>query len=261
MSNYGFVVAKYVPDIEKFEPVNVGVLVKTGEKTFEGKFIENFRTLSGRYPDSNINSLKSVVEGFAGKYEVDSKDFLNELSNEYKSHLVFSKPSGIVAGTSKSAINQLFESFISIGGKTRLSRPLTRLQLLSVARKEITTKLEKKWIIRKHRVKGPRDHFEFDYAFKNGKVGDLLHAISFEGSPKRALTLAKALALTIKYVKQENDDIDCSALIHPPKDDKMEREFYEPAVGYLTDQQCSIKTEEQIPQYVRNVKRKLMSAN
>lgn len=261
MATFSYVVARFVPDMMKNEPVNVGVLVQTEKNKFSGKFIENFRTLSQRYRNVNIKAIQGILDSLRDDHNAESYDYLSKLAKDFQYQLIFTKPTSIVAGSPQMALNELFESFISIESKIRPRKVLTRLQLRSKVRKEIDQKLERKWVITKHKVKGPKDHFEFDFAFKNGKVSDLLHTISFAGNAKRALTLAKALALTVNYVIQENEDMACSALIHPPTKEKDASEYFEPAIGYLKDQECAVKTEEEIPVYVSNIKQKLSSHN
>ena len=256
MTTYSYVVAKYIPDIVKNEPINVGVLVQS-EKNTEGKFIENFRPLAARYRDVNIKALKGILDSSRGIHEIKSEDHLKKLEADYQFHLVFSEPNGIVAGTPKAALIKLYDKFISVEPKRVSRKIISRIQLQSMMNSEIKQKLDKKWVIRKHPVKGPKDHFEFDYAFRNGKVSDLLHTISFSGNAKRGLTLAKALALTWEYAYNENPDLACAALITPPKEEKNERDYFEPAVGYLKDQSCAVKTTEDIPQYVTTLQKKL----
>lgn len=258
MATHSYVVAKYIPDIVKNEPVNVGILVQSGEKTIEGRFIENFRPLAMRYKDVNIKALKGILDSSRGVSDVKSGDHLKKLEADNQYHLIFSEPNGIVAGTTRQALDKLYDMFISIEPRrTTLHRAMSRIQLQSMMSNEIKKTLQKKWVIRKHRVKGPKDHFAFDYAFKNGHVSDLLHTISFAGDAKRGLTSAKALALTWEYANQENEDLTCAALITPPKDDKNEREYFEPAIAYLKDQECAIKTVDEIPKYVMTIKKKL----
>jgi len=258
MATYSYVVAKYIPDIVKNEPVNVGILVQSGENAIEGKFIENFRPLAMRYRDVNIKALKGILDSSRGVSNVKSGDHLKKLEVDFQYHLIFSEPNGIVSGTPKQALAKLYDMFISIEPKrTTHHRAISRIQLQSMMSTEIKKTLDKKWVIRKHRVKGPKDHFEFDYAFKNGQVSDLLHTISFAGNAKQGLTFAKALALTWEYAYQENEDLACAALITPPRDEKNEREYFEPAIGYLKDQECAVKTVDDIPKYVMTLKKKL----
>lgn len=262
MTTYSYVIARFVPDMVKNEPINVGVLLQSDNKKIEGKFIENFRTLAMRYHDVNVKALQGIFDSFRGSHEVNNYDHLEKLSTDFQYQLLFTRPTAIVAGTPQQAMEKLYEKFISVEPKKRIKKSLTRIQLRSLVRTQIEEKkFERKWFIPKHIVKGPKDHFEFDFAFKNGKVSDLLHTISFEGNAKNALILAKALALTVEYVMRDNAELSCAALIHPPLDDEKERDFYEPAIGYLKDQQCAIKTEEEIPQYITQIRKKLVASS
>lgn len=261
MATYSYIVARFIPDIVKNEPINIGVLVQSEKNKVEGKFIENFRSLGQRYKDVNVKALQGILDTLRGEYEVSSYEYLTQVAKDFQYQLVFSKPTSVVAASHKQALEELYNSFISIESKRALRKVLNRIQLKSLVRKEINQKLEQKWVISKHKVKGPKDDFEFDFAFKNGKVSDLLHAISFEGNAKNALVMTKALALTVEYVLKENKDLTCTAVVHPPKDEEKEKEYYEPAIGYLKDQECVIKTEDQIPQYVEQIQRKLTSSH
>ncbi|MCH8034900.1 MAG: DUF3037 domain-containing protein [Bacteroidetes bacterium] len=165
MGTFSYVVAKYIPDIVKNEPINVGILVQS-EKNTEGKFIENFRPLAARYRDVNIKALKGILDSSRGIHEIKSKNHLKKLEVDFQFHLVFSEPNGIVAGTTKDALNKLYDKFISIDPKRAFRKTISRIQLQSMMSSEIRQKLDRNWVIRKHPVEGPKDHFEFDFAFK-----------------------------------------------------------------------------------------------
>jgi len=257
MSTYAYSIARFVPDLIKNEPINIGILVQSLDNlTLQGKFIDDFTSLRRRFSESNIAALKTVIEGFRVKKNIDSKNFLFELSSNSNHNLRFTEPGALISGTSEIAIDELYQRYVGIKSKTQEKRK-DRHYLQTVTTKAISKNLKRKWVARHYPVEGPIDQFRFDFAFKNGKVRDLLHTISFAGDAERALTLTKALALTLEYAYKKNDDLDCATLVQPPKSKKMRNEFFEPAIAYLDDQKCKIKTEKEIPQYISNIKKKL----
>src|SRR2546427_1788674 len=153
MTSYSFVVAKFVPDIARDEPVNIGILVYSPEtKEVYGKFIENFQAVSAKYHHNVKTSFaKNIIESFSGKRKVDSEDYMFKLSKDFHYNLRFTSPGGIIAGTPEQALQKLYSQLVGIEIKRR--KVLTRLQLRSFARKEIEQKLEKKWVIPRHPVK------------------------------------------------------------------------------------------------------------
>ncbi|RNJ80395.1 MAG: DUF3037 domain-containing protein [Nitrosopumilus sp. B06] len=258
MNTYSYAVARFIPDAARNEPVNVGIILNDSDKKRAyGKFIENFRTMHRRYPKSDIDALRIILDMYKGEHEIQSKNFMSNLNKDDRHQLIFTDARAIKSETPQKAIQSLYELYISVEPKENKSRRFTQARLKSeVAQFIIKSNLEKKWIKPRFSVGGPIDNFKFHYAFKNGHVSDLLHVISFASDPKGSLTRAKALALTVEYVTDTYSDISPAVLVHPPKYDKHIKEFYDPAIRYLEDKKCVIKSREQIPKYIMNIKQK-----
>ena len=84
-----------------------------------------------------------------------------------------------------------------------------------------------------------------------------MHSISFAGNPKTAYRDAKALAISVEDALCKDEGLNCTAIIHPPSNEKMLREYYEPAVGYLVDKKCEVKDEDGIHPCLLQIKNKL----
>lgn len=258
MNTYSFAVAKFIPDVARNEPVNVGVILNDSDKKMAyGKFIKNFGILRRRHPESDIDSLRVILDAHRGDHKTRSKNFMSALNKDNRHQLIFTDARAIKSETPKKAIQTLYELYISVESKKNKIRRFTQTRLKSEVRQSIIkSKLEKEWIKPRFSVRGPIDNFKFDYAFKNGRVSDLLHVISFACDPKKSLTRAKALALTVEYTVKNDPDISPAVLVHPPKDDKFTKEYYDPAIRYLKAKKCIIKTREQIPEYIMEIKQK-----
>src|SRR5438445_3097603 len=115
MTTYEYVVAKLIPDFVKDEPVNIGVLVheKNSDKSI-GRFIDDFSEIKRRNPEININALRRILEGYQGKHEVNSQDYLYRLSKDCIYSLRFTGVCGKKADNPEQAIKELFEEYISI---------------------------------------------------------------------------------------------------------------------------------------------------
>jgi len=259
MTTYNFVVARFIPDLIKNEPVNIGIIVNDSEnnKSF-GRFVENFRPLISRYRDSNIGALRDIIETFRGDNKLESKKYLEELSKNFQYQLRFTEPRAIKAGMPSQAMELLYNQYISIESKIRQRKILTKIELRSMITKGIQQiNFEKEWIKSRPKIKGRIGHFTFDYGFKNGNINDLVHSISFAGNSKTAYRDAKALAISVEDALCQNDDLSCTAIIHPPSDEKIFAEYYESAVGYLKDKECAVKDEDGIHSCLLQIKNKL----
>lgn len=258
MNTYSYAVAKFIPDAARNEPVNVGIILNDSyEKRAYGKFIKNFGIMRRRYPKSDIDALHIILDAHRGEHEIQSKFFMSNLNKDDRHQLIFTDARAIKSETSQKAIQSLYELYISVESKENKLRRFTKARLKSEVKQSIIkSNLEKKWIKPRFSVNGSIEDFKFDYAFKNGRVSDLLHIISFACDPKESLIRAKALALTVEYTIRKYPDVSPAVLMHPPKDDKFTEEYYDPAIEYLKDKKCAIKTREQIPEYIMDIKQK-----
>lgn len=259
MTTYNFVVARFIPDLIKNEPVNIGIIVNDSENNKSyGRFVENFRPLISRYHDSNIGALKNIIETFRGQYDFESSTYLEKLSKDFQYQLRFTEPRAIKAEQPSQALATLYDQYISIESKVRQRRILTKADLRNMIAKGIRQSgFKRKWIRPRVKIEGKIGHFTFDYGFKNGKITDLIHSISFAGNSKTAYRDAKALAISVEDALSVNEELDFTAIVHPPSDEKIFEEFYEPAVGYLKDKECVVKDEDEIMPCLIQIKNKL----
>ncbi|MBI3640662.1 MAG: DUF3037 domain-containing protein [Thaumarchaeota archaeon] len=259
MTSFNYVIARFLPDIIKNEPINLGIIVhspKTGQAY--GRFIENFRPLGARYHDVNISALKGVVETFRGEYKIESNDYLPQLTKDFRYQLIFTEPNGIISSTPQKAVEELFERYISIDIKKRDRKiTMTKPRLRSLIRQNIKEIKIDKWMVNRPKLKGKISEFTWDFGFKNGKIDDLIHAITFDVKPETSLLDAKALAISVEDLHREDEDLSCIAILHPPHDDDKNFEYYEYAKGHLKDKECAIKEERQIPQLLATIQTKL----
>ena len=255
MKTFEYTVARFVSDPLRDEPVNIGVIIhESSKKISYGKFLDNFRIFKQRNPKVNCNALQAIVDGYRGENKIDSQDYLTRLWKECIYSLRFTKPQLIEANSTEEALVYLFNDFISIESKKKTRPHLSRGQLKSRIRKRIIEAEIDQWVKINPRVPGQRA-FSFDYGFVNGKVNDLIHAISFDSDQEKALHDAQSLALTVENVKRINTNLACTAVIHPPHNG--ENKYFDDAQYYLDKKKCIIQHEEDLPKYLAEVKKKL----
>ena len=261
MNTLNFVVARFVPDLVKNEPINVGIIVndpKTNKS--QAKFIENFRPLSSRFPDSNIGALKDVIETFRGEYEFDSKH-IRDLSKSFHYQLRFTESRAVKANHSLQALKSLYKQYISIEPEAERHRFPTKTELRKKIAGEIRqAEFKREWIRSRPIIDGNIGRFTVDYGFQNGHITDLMHAISFAASAETAYTKARALALSMEDARDKNNGLKCTVIIDSSGKENH-GEYYESAVGYLKDKACDVKGIHEIRPCLHEIRDKLARAS
>ena len=119
MQTYEYVVAKYTPDFVKDEPVNIGIIVHEKD-TLEsyGKFVKDYTEIKRRNPSANVTALDKILEGYRGKHEIDSKDYLYRLTQDCIHSLNFRSVCGKKSLSPEKAVDELFNEYISVDPKS-----------------------------------------------------------------------------------------------------------------------------------------------
>lgn len=118
MLNCEFSVIKYVPDIVRFEPVNIGIalLDKQNKKT-HNKYITNFNAFFKRLGVENIHGLEQSFENYKPVLEVDTDDYLWKLHDSFHGSVFYSEPIKVTATNMDITLQQVFDKMISIPEK------------------------------------------------------------------------------------------------------------------------------------------------
>ena len=118
MAECEFSVIKYVPDIVKFEPVNVGIaLLDKQNKKMHNKYITNFSSFFDRLGVEKINGLERSFENYKSSINVESSDYLWKLHDSFHESMFYSEPIKINSKTIDVTLQQVFNKMISIPEK------------------------------------------------------------------------------------------------------------------------------------------------
>lgn len=257
MPVFSFVVARFVPDLVKNEPVNVGIVVRDSETgDTDGRFIDDFRALSKRHPESNIGALKEVLGSFSADVGTP-ENYLDEICRNNAYQLQFTEPRAVQSDRVADAVETLYARYLGTSRDPQRN-PMTKTRLVGVIKTEIGRSGFRDGCVKvRPRIDGRIGSFTFDYGFQNGNMSDLMHSISFAGNASTACRDAKALAVSFEDVSAANDGLECTAVMHPPDDKKDRSEFYVPAQGYLEDKKCRVVDERRIRQRLLQIREKI----
>ena len=258
MPVFSFVVARFVPDMVKNEPVNVGVMVRDSKTGHVGsRFTDNFQALARRYPEAHVWALKSVLESFRNADGRKPEGYLEKIRRNHVYQLRFTDMRAVESDRVEDAVETLYARYIG-EAKIRQRREPAKAVLVSTIRKEIDLAgFPNDCVKTSPKIKGKIGHFVFDYGFQNGRLGGLVHSISFARRADVAYRDAKELAVSVEDAVAVHDGLDCVAIIRPPSDKKAHSEFYVPAKGHLEDKNCSVVDESGIRGSLIRIRKKI----
>ena len=201
-----YIVARFVPDPVRDEPINVGVvLYRPDRRQLTWKFVTRFQNIRKRYPNVETGLVRStlkVLEGMLDSVEA-TPDFLTRMVST-SSHLIrYSDARGALASDTDKELDSLYERYVTIdralqGKKESVTREAVKSDVRQAFRKA-------EWVaavMEDYLAQGATDAFEFDFAFfssgsKRDAPSHIIEALSLEIDEDDALESARALAFNI----------------------------------------------------------------
>ena len=265
MPFYQYSISRYVENIERDEPINIGIVVnKPNTDEYVGKFIPNIDLIHKIYRDANLSPLKIVLETFKGKHK--SNATLNDISGKSDSKLQFTEPMPIEAADPNSALLDLYDDFISIvknfpSGNSAVAHTNARNVFIKVVDQSI-----KKWNLpeihynKRYTRNYKQRKITFDYVFKNGKIQDAMNVVPISSTnPKSSRATASALASDYKYIKNEMDnDMQFHTVIEKLGLDDNNIKYYDLAKEDLEDAGCNILNHSDITPCIAKIRKRIL---
>lgn len=179
MTDSEFSVIKYVPDIAKFEPVNIGIaLLDKKNKKMHHKYITNFDAFFKRLGVDKIHGFEKSFENYKPILDIDSSDYLWKLHDSFHGSIFYSEPVVIDSDVNEITLQKLYQKMISIPEQGKITDPLVSMKYIKNKTKEYITKLQfpKNTTHERYEIKVQSDLPQFhDFAFT--KQDTLLNTI------------------------------------------------------------------------------------
>lgn len=253
-----YVVVRFVPDVVRDEPLNMGVILQCPQRHFvEAKFTAKFTRIAKLYPDIDLNLIRSFAKYLAERIEdftkgkqlalgehprkepisLASPEFLDFLFQEYGGAFQFTKPQPTLAEDLQSELSSLFNIFVEVSEereRLELKRaPVTHPRVLKRVRQIFEEAKVIDYLQPKVRVTGKRWEYEFDFAYVNSHKG-LIQSVAFDlATADKKISQAFWFGGAATDVLHRGEYQNISLIIHPP--DPERAEGYEEARGYLND--------------------------
>ena len=203
--NPEFIIAKYIPDLQRMEPRNIGVIVWTpdelqarfiGEKEgrpgeVDGRSVPSFITSLSTYKQwvqfwQNEIRKNEIQTDDGGKIiPISSPDYIDAFVDTSKGNFVLSKAGEVLEKASGEELSRLVDYLFSMIVDLNVSeepRDLTLDELcdnLLEKSKLISNPNYKPNLRVQCKVKNATDEFTFNHAYQNGRLERLYHRVSF----------------------------------------------------------------------------------
>ena len=263
MGTYSYTVSRFVPDLIRNEPVNIGIIaVDPSTSKAAHKFVDNLRGLKARCPGANLRALEEIVGSIKVGDMPGGVGDLERLANAHTHSLQFTSPRAAKASTLEAALRTVYDTCVRnvAEDESAPSRVAARRLLLGRIDDEVRrSAIAEEAAIPRPEFAGSRGVFRPDRAFRKGSGAIALHALSFAAQPGRALKAAKVLAIDYEDAAAMAADLQCAAVVDPAPDSgsPMGREMYEQAAGHLRDKDCEVIPACRIPEYVKGIARRI----
>ena len=263
MGTYSYTVSRFVPDLIRNEPINIGIIAvdpSTGKTAH--RFMDNLRGLKARCPGANLRALEGIVMSIKVGNMPGGVGDLERLANAHTHSLQFTSPRAATAPTLEAALRTVYATCVGKIAKDEPAplRVAARGRLLGRIDDELRrSAIAEEAAIPQPAFAGSRGVFRPDRAFRKGSGAIALHALSFAAQPRRALKDAKVLAIDYEDAAANAADLRCAAIVDPAPDNGSPRgpEMYEQAVGHLRDKDCEVVPTARMPEYVKDIARRL----
>ena len=273
-----YIVVRFVPNVVRDEPLNIGVILQCPEKEFiTAKFATKFTRVAKLYPDVDLNLLRSFADDMTDRIEafthgkqlalgelpreepvpLSSPAFLDFLFEEYGGRLQFTKPQPTLAEDLEAEISSLFGIFVELPSERERRKvkraPVTHPMVRRRVREVFEEAKVMDYLQRGVRVKGKRWEYDFDFAYVNRHKG-LIQSVAFDlVSPEDKRDRAFSIGGMIDDVIREREFEQFAFILQPPEPDRAEG--YEKAKDYLRDMPSTLIEMEEAAEYAASLRR------
>lgn len=262
MGTYSYTVARFLPDMIRNEPINIGIIVvDSGTGKTAHRFMDNLLGLGPRCPGADLLDLEEIVGSIQVGDMPDGVDALARLADRHAYSLQFTSPRAVTAPTLEDALRIAFDTYVGEAGADEAApaRTPARIKLLGEIDAEASRfGMGEEAAMPQPEFAGARGVFRPDRAFRVGDGAVALHALPFAAQPGRALRDAKVLAIDYEDAAARTADLECAAIVDqaPGGDNPSWQEMYEQAAGHLKDKNCEVVPAARLSAYVEGIARR-----
>ncbi|WP_130806532.1 DUF3037 domain-containing protein [Senegalia massiliensis] len=272
-----YTVIRFIPDIIKNEPINIGLILHSPEsKYIRTKFSKKKLKLLSRYnEDVNLRVVKKLTEDIEMNFNNENilirdhlfgnfKDnkLLNKLSAAHSNQLRFTTPRGLITTDLELEFKKLFEDNIYIYNESnKISRVEKRTMKRDLKKEFDKTDLIKKKIIKENHKEIGRfgEDIDIDFKYLNGKP-NLIQNLSFDLKSIDYMNEAKLWLKNYEELKSKQkrnkEDSNINVIYCPPINYKDKAKDFSRVVDCLeagSDNLIDYTDKEQLHYYIDKV--------
>ncbi len=175
METYNFSIARFIPDLIRDEPINIGAIINDNKlDTSFGKFVD-IKTIKNKTDTPfNTNMLEHILKKLEGKQET-LKD-LDGLASAFSGRLSFTSPRAVKNENIGSAMDRIFGKYVSI-----IKLKQTRIDKQNILLEDIKTRLYRsikpKFIAQNHKIGIEPYIFTADFGILSNSCRSFVHIL------------------------------------------------------------------------------------
>ncbi len=261
-----YTVVRYMPDPVSEECVNVGVIAWDGAETV-CRFLTNWSRVSvfGGEPVAFLKEFAGEVQartskqlllpGLSTEARLDGKD-LEAMFGTWHGCIQFSKPRGSLKGA-QALLGDIAAIFLRERSSTERRMPRSRAVVAKMAAEclfeainDLNIPKPAHYVRRGFSLRGNVAEHRFDVGLVNGKVYNLVQAVSFEKDEDDLRQELYAKYFDIEDVRKDHSDLGLAIVALPPIAHPQSR-LFEEATKILGEFNAKIVTEAQLGNWAK----------
>ncbi len=224
-----YVVVKVVPDLVRYEPVNIGVMLHDPESgKLRVRFTEGIPRLK-TYSDEtlDVDSVQRIVDGFEEYSGTPNRDrgFLDTLSKSQSQTIQVSEPASTTASDIDHELASLYQRFVSIDQRGKRESKVVRRRSV-VARVRRAFERYHVPVISQRRFAGNKSYYTFDFVLDQDNMR-AFQCFSFGLNQMETVDDAKVLVYSFRDItdharalsERRLSNLDVTAFVYPPPDE------------------------------------------
>jgi hypothetical protein len=241
-SAYQYSIVRYVPNVIRDEPTNIGVVVRDQARSEAGARFLQPATLSRKVGSTALalalafqETLRaSVLEPLGSVPVLLQEKYFDDALREFHGNIRFSGPAGIIASDLEHALNRIFSTFVKEPEQPSVVRassaPLSPFKM----KQKLWSAFKKADVFHTGKaqmdfpIQGRHAMWRFDVGYKNGAVS-VINALAI-GTSTPQINLDRALlykGMVLEIQEAEKQAVHATAVIPQPPTDSTQTAYTE----------------------------------
>ncbi len=212
-----FAVVKFVPDLLRNEPINVGILARY-DRRLTLRIIPRFGRVKSIAQLEDTDSLETALDFLRSTIDRTQALDIETIVEKSTGMIRFSDQCAALVYDPSEYIDEQYEDLVGANAPPRSHLGMNAVAVKDRVRRLTTQRgvdVTRFAIPTQRQFQGQTGSHKFDYGFKNGHT-TLVKALSLQNEPRYALREVRDLGYASLDMRNESSDTQIAAIIAPP---------------------------------------------